>query len=122
MESLRNTLGVPFLYLVEDNAPSHQTARRVDDEERRSHGILTLNWPSKSPDLNQIEPIWDYEKDEVSTWQFIGASQRTIKEAKEALVRTWETLPQVVIDEKCRSFHEKLQLVILHGGNNNFNG
>jgi len=75
-----------------------------------------------SPDLNQIKPILDYEKDEVSTWQFMGASQWAVKGAKEVLVRTWEELPQAVIDQKCQSFHEKLESVILHGGNNNFNG
>ena len=48
MESLQKTLGVPYLYLVKDNAPSHQTTRRIDEDERLSHGILTLKWPSKS--------------------------------------------------------------------------
>jgi len=52
----------------------------------------------------------------------MGASQRAVKGAKEVLVRTWEELPQAVIDQECQSFHEKLESVILHGGNNNFNG
>jgi hypothetical protein len=122
MASLRERLNVPFLYLVEDNAPSHQTARKVDEEERKIHGIETLNWPSKSPDLNQIESIWSYQKDEISTWNFVGASRQAVNGAKEILAQTWEELPQVVIDNKCQAFHEKLRRVILHNGNNNFHG
>ncbi|RPA96662.1 hypothetical protein L873DRAFT_1811013 [Choiromyces venosus 120613-1] len=115
-------MNIPHLYLVEDNAPSHQTARSVDKEERKEKGIVTLDWPSKSPDINQIEGIWDYEKDEISTWQFVGAGKAVVDGAKAVLVQTWEDLPQAVIDNKCQSFHEKLQRIIIHGGNNNFNG
>ncbi|RPA90330.1 hypothetical protein L873DRAFT_1879320 [Choiromyces venosus 120613-1] len=121
MEALKERLGVPQLNLVEDNAPSHQTTRRVDEEERKSHRIVTLNWPPKSPDLNQIESIWSYQKDETSTWNFVHASRQVLDAAKEILVRTGEELPQEVIDNKCQAFHEKLQRVILHDGNNNFN-
>ncbi|RPB04651.1 hypothetical protein L873DRAFT_1799021 [Choiromyces venosus 120613-1] len=94
-------MNIPHLYLIEDNAPSHQTARSVDKEERKEK---------------------DYEKDEISTWQFVGASKAVVDGAKAVLVQTWEDLPQAVIDNKCQSFHEKLQRVIIHGGNNNFNG
>ncbi|RPB04436.1 hypothetical protein L873DRAFT_1799304 [Choiromyces venosus 120613-1] len=100
-------MNIPHLYLVEDNAPSHQTARSVDKEERKEKGIVTLDWPLKSPDINQIEGIWDYEKDEISTWQFVRASKAVVDGAKAVL---------------CQAFHEKLQRVIIHGGNNNFNG
>ncbi|RPA93880.1 hypothetical protein L873DRAFT_1815192 [Choiromyces venosus 120613-1] len=122
MDSLQRRINVPNLYLVEDNTPSHQTMRKVDEQERKEYGIVTLDWPSKSPDLNQIEPIWDYEKDEISTWQFVGANRTIIDGAKVTLLMTWEDLPQVVIDNKCQAFHEKLQRVIIHSGNNNFNG
>lgn len=49
--------GLPVTYLVEDNAPCYQTVQRIDKEERTQRGIITFNWPSKSPDLNQTEPI-----------------------------------------------------------------
>ena len=65
---------VPQLYLVQDNAPFHQTARQINNTERQSLGIITLDWPSKSHYLNQTERIWEYEKD-ISTWKFIGAGR-----------------------------------------------
>ncbi|KAG0132860.1 transposable element Tc3 transposase, partial [Tuber indicum] len=75
-----------------------------------------LDWPSKSPDLNSIERVWDYAKDEISIYQFTGANQQTVEQAKSTLERVWQELSQDYIDSCCRSFHEKLELVILHRG------
>jgi hypothetical protein len=113
---------MPVTYLVEDNAPAHQTAQSVDEIERQERGIITLNWPSKSPDINSIENVWDYEKDEISTYQFTGSSQATVEEVKDTLEKVWLELSQDYMDSRCRSFHDKLELVILHGGGNSFNG
>ncbi|RPA98352.1 hypothetical protein L873DRAFT_1790343 [Choiromyces venosus 120613-1] len=115
-------MGISYLYLIEDNASSHQTARQVDNKERQSHGIITLDWPSKSPDLNSIKWIWEYKKDDISTWKFMGSERAAIEGAKHVLVETWAALPQAVINQECQSFHEKLQQLILCAGNNNFNG
>lgn len=122
IDKLQASTGLPITYLVEDNAPSHQTVQRVDKALRTKKGIITFNWPSKSPDLNQIEPIWSNEKDEIATYQFTGASQETVREAKATLIRVWEELPQALIDGRCATFDEKLQRCILHGGNNNYDG
>lgn len=122
IDEIQALTGMPLTYLVEDNAPSHQTVQRVDREERISRGIITFNWPSKSPDMNQIEPIWSDQKDEIATYQFTGASMESVRQAKETLIRVWEELPQALIDRRCATFHEKLERCILHGGNNNFDG
>lgn len=62
-------------HLVEDNAPGHWTVQRVNKEKWILQGIVTFNRPFKSPDLNQIVPIWCDQKDEIATYQFTGASQ-----------------------------------------------
>lgn len=113
---------MPVTYLVENNAPSHQTVQRVDNELHTKKGIITFNWPSKSPVLNQIAPIWLDEKDEIATYQFTGASRGAIKEARATLIWVWEELPQAQIDRRCATFHKKLQRCIFHGGNNNYDG
>lgn len=79
---IKASTGHSIIYLVEDNAPSHQTVRRVDFDRRAELGIKALDWPSNSPDLNKIERCWDPMKDEISIFHFIGASQETVAEAK----------------------------------------
>lgn len=115
---LQARTGMPVTYLVEDNGPSHQTVHRVDEAARAKLGIITF----KSPDFNQIEPMWCNEIDEIATYQFTGASQETVREAEATLVKVWKELPQALTDRSCSTFHEKLERCILHGGNNNYDG
>ena len=122
IDQLQAQTGMPVTYLVEDNAPAHQTVQRVDRELRHIKGIITFQWPTRSPDLNQIEGLWSDCKDEIATYQFTAASQATVEQAKATLVEVWRTLPQDLIDQCCQSFHEKLNRCIVHGGNNNFDG
>ena len=69
---------------MEDNAPSHQTTARVtaDRDRRKELDLITLDWPSNSPDLKKIEQCWDPKKDEMSIYYFVGASIETVAQAK----------------------------------------
>ena len=122
IDELQRTTGMPVTCLVEDNAPAHQTAHSVDQMEQHQQEIITLDWPSRSPDLNSIERVWSYEKDKISIYQFTGSNQTTVNQAKATLEKVWQELSQDYIDSRCHSFHEKLELVILHKGGNSFNG
>lgn len=86
IEWIQGLTGIPITYLVENNALSHQSAQRVDSPECSLSGIMTFDWPSKSPDLKQIEPIWSDAKDEISTYQFTVASMTSIRQHKQVLV------------------------------------
>jgi len=70
------------VYLVEDNAPCHQTTARVDCDQRKELGLVTINWPSNSLDLNKIKQRWDPMKDVISIYRFVGASMETVTQAK----------------------------------------
>ncbi|RPB05242.1 hypothetical protein L873DRAFT_1798234 [Choiromyces venosus 120613-1] len=98
------------------------TYLRVDHDLQYTKGIITFNWPSRSPDLNQIKQLWDNFKDEIAMYLFMSASQETVEQAKATLVKVWREFPQELIDRHCQSFHEKLNSCIIHGGNNNFDG
>jgi hypothetical protein len=81
-QQVKAATGHDTIYLIEDNAPAHQTVERVDRDRRTELGIKTLDWPANSPDINKIEALWDPVKDEISTFQLIGASKESVEEAK----------------------------------------
>jgi len=92
VQEIKAATGFDTIYLVEDNAPCHQTVQRVDKERRQGLGLHTLKWPSNSPDLNKIERCWDPMKNDISTYQFIGASMETVASAQVVDVRSYYSL------------------------------
>ena len=100
------------MWAVEDNASAHTTARQLGEEERQRLGIRSVDWPAQSPDLNKIEPLWDYLKDSLEEYEFKGQSQETKEQVKAALVREWEKIPIALINRLCLDMRNKLELVI----------
>ena len=48
------------MYIQEDNAPSH--ASKFQEEIFSLYSVIRLLWPGNSPDLNAIEPTWNWMK------------------------------------------------------------
>ncbi|KAF1967787.1 hypothetical protein BU23DRAFT_362773, partial [Bimuria novae-zelandiae CBS 107.79] len=49
----------------EDGAPAHTKFEALCHAEYKYEGFIRAPHPNNSPDLNQIEPIWDYIKDQL---------------------------------------------------------
>ncbi|RPA94430.1 hypothetical protein L873DRAFT_1701488, partial [Choiromyces venosus 120613-1] len=67
------------IWLIEDNAGNHTQAARIDAEEASKFGIKRIPhkdspiaglpcWPTNSPDINKIEPLWRYLKDRIAKY------------------------------------------------------
>jgi len=114
------------VWLVEDNAPGHKGAITNDLrwlKEMESSGIYRCQWPANSPDLNEIELVWDIFKDSIaSKGPFVGASKATINKVKNTMVQKWAELSMDSIKTRCGDFKTKLELVLQNEGQNNFHG
>ena len=109
-------------WLVEDKAGNHTAAARMDHE-AQARGIRRIPfWPPNSPDLNEIEPCWNYLKDSMAQYNFIGSGEETKQRVQEALYAEWDRMPQDLIDRFCMNFHVNLLQVRACGGDNKFNG
>ena len=79
--------------LLQDNAPLHRsiaTKQYLDDR-----GVNCLKFPSKSPDLNNIENLWSlifghFFRDE--------KPKRDVQELKEAIKDAWSNIPAETIN------------------------
>ena len=67
-------------------------------------GAEVLDWPSRSPDLNPIEHIWDELGRRVR--QQVNPPQ-TLGDLERALVEQWKRLPQAVFTNVLRSMRRR---------------
>ena len=81
-------------------------------------GVEVLYWPSRSPDLNPIEHIWDELGCRVR--QQVNPSQ-TLGDLERALVEQWKRLPQAVFTNVLRSMRRRCVAVRdARGGHNRY--
>ena len=87
----------PGFLLVQDAWPHVARVCRqfLDDE-----GIDALDWPSRSPDLNPIENLWDVMYRCICHRQ---VAPQTIQELTDALIQICEEIPQDTISRLIRS-------------------
>ena len=74
-----------YVVVQEDNAPIHTC--KLAKEWRKDVGMVSIEWPPNSPDLNPIEQIWYLLKDAI---QHINPRPMTVPALKEALRKTWD--------------------------------
>ena len=78
----------PNLTLMHDGATPHTA--RVTAQHLANLGIPVLPWPSKSPDLNPIEHLWDHLEKRIRARQHPPAD---LGELRDALDEKWNAIP-----------------------------
>jgi hypothetical protein len=78
-----------FLFVVRDNASSHVTPKLDAFLLTHKHHFALVPLPTYSPNLNLIERLWHYMRDQMTRSHFYP----TFKELCETLVQWFRTLP-----------------------------
>lgn len=76
--------------ILQDGAPAHTSKDTLEycDE----HDVTIRQNPSHSPDLNPIEKVWGWMKQEIDK-----QNPKTEEELKSIVLNVWNTMPQTVI-------------------------
>ncbi|GFU31978.1 transposable element Tcb2 transposase [Trichonephila clavipes] len=88
----RGAMGLQFLFM-DDNAPCHRTVAAEQLLERED--IERMDWPTRSPNLNPIEHVWDFLGRRLAARTLPPV---TIWELRLALQDEWAAMPQQLID------------------------
>lgn len=95
--------------LQEDNDPKHRS--KLCTEWKEQSGIVTLDWPSQSPDANPIENVWAYIKHRLR-----GKRTYTLKQLSREIRRIWKALPLEYAVNLIESMPRRCQAIIDAGG------
>ncbi|GFW40831.1 transposable element Tcb2 transposase [Trichonephila clavipes] len=75
-------------------------------------GIVRMEWPVCSPDMNPIEHVWDALGRRVAGRQ---PRPQILQELKRALLEEWDRIPQLVINRFIDSMPQRcLTLLAVH--------
>ncbi|GFX69790.1 transposable element Tcb2 transposase [Trichonephila clavipes] len=102
------------LILIDDNCRPHR-ANLVEDflfEE----GIVRMEWPASSPDMNPIQHVWDALGRRVAGHQ---SPPQTLQELERALLEEWDRIPQLVINSLIDSMPQMCSALLAVRGNHN---
>uniref|UniRef100_A0A674MKA9 Transposase Tc1-like domain-containing protein n=1 Tax=Takifugu rubripes TaxID=31033 RepID=A0A674MKA9_TAKRU len=97
----------PGFLLMHDNARPH--VARVCRQYLEDEGIETIEWPSRSPDLNPIEHLWDIMFRSIRHRQ---VAPQTVQQLRDALTQIWQEMPQDTIRRLIRSMPRRCQACI----------
>ncbi|GFU83757.1 transposable element Tcb2 transposase [Trichonephila clavipes] len=84
----RGAMGLQFLFM-DDNAPCHRTV--AAEQLLESEDIEHMDWPTRSPDLNPIEHVWEFLGRRLAARTLPPV---TIRELRLALQDEWAAMHQ----------------------------
>lgn len=100
----------PFLF-QDDNATPHRSA--VTRQWKTDNGIITIDWPPQSPDLNIIENVWLTIKIKLSKCL---TEIKSKEDLVSAVQKIWRGLSSVYINSLYSSIPRRIRQVIVSKG------
>ncbi len=99
-----------------DNARPHTARATVDF--LANQNVTVLPWPSKSPDLNPIEHLWDALDKRVRSR---NPAPQNLRQLQQALEQEWGRIPQARIRRLVASMPRRVGSVLqANGGHNRY--
>lgn len=97
-----------------DNAPAHRA--NLVNQYLLDHNVPTMEWPSRSPDLNPIEHVWDTLGRRIQ-----ARNPQTLAKLEQMLLEEWVQIDQQYIDGLIGSMRRRITAVIeANGGNTRY--
>jgi hypothetical protein len=108
-------IGDNFIYM-QDSARPHIAG--IVNQYFDQVGIVRMNWPARSPDLNPIEHLWDIVGRKIRNLQQPPA---TLPELRLKLTQVWEEFEQEEVRNVIDSMPRRMRAVInARGGNTSY--
>jgi len=85
-----------FIVMVTDNAPIHKSQIVTDFMEEHADSLLFVHLPPYSPNLNPIERLWKWLKQQVIANKF-HPTKASIEESIESFLTEIAQMPQAVL-------------------------
>lgn len=95
--------------LQEDNDPKHRS--KLCKAWKEESGIITIDWPSQSPDANPIENVWGIMKAKLA-----GKSVYNLKQLTKAIRKIWRSLSTDYAQKLVESMPRRCQAILDNGG------
>ncbi|GFX43955.1 transposable element Tcb2 transposase [Trichonephila clavipes] len=99
-------IGDDFI-LMDDNSRLHR-ASLVEDS-LYEEGIVRMEWPACSPDMNPIEHVWDALGRRVAGRQL---PSQTLQEQEKSLLEEWDRIPQLVVNSLIDSMPQRCSTLL----------
>lgn len=109
LPSARQNFGQSQWFLLEDNDPKHRS--NYSRTWKSDHEIVTLSWPSLSPDMNPTENVWSLLKVKVTQRR-----PRTLEDLVAAIQNEWNELPRELAYNLMNSMERRVQSLIDSSG------
>ncbi len=79
------------MYFQQDNAPYHKAQIILDRFLEHDNEFSLLKWPPQSPDLNQIEHLWDVVEREIL---IMDVQPTNLQQLCDAIMSIWTKISE----------------------------